>query len=290
VAQVRPVVHRHVGLDQPFVQLPVAHVDRHDLRRAVLQEAVREPPGGRPAVDRPTAGHVEPEPLDRAGELLPTPADEARRGPLHDDGLVRADLAARLVGDGAPDEHPTGRDVGLGALATGRETAPDHLRIEPAAGAVVDLRRSTGQRVAADFFAAVCFFAAAFFLAGASWRGLLLGRGASSRGLLLAGPSWPPPSSWPGPSSPPPSSWPASARGLAEDGLDQVLEALDVASWRHRPGELEADLAIEVLRAPAALLRLRRLVLRGLREITDQGTPPKPACAASRPCPCRVTG
>ena len=99
------------------MQLPVADVDGHDVRRAPLQDAIGEPARGRPGVEDTAAPGVDAEAVEGGGQLLPAPADEGRRIALHDDGLVGSHLPAGLVA-GAP---PTStRPAAMSAWARSR--------------------------------------------------------------------------------------------------------------------------------------------------------------------------
>ena len=60
------------------MQLAVADVEGHDVRRAALQQAVGEAAGRGAAVERAAAGDVDGELGERGVELLAAASDEAR--------------------------------------------------------------------------------------------------------------------------------------------------------------------------------------------------------------------
>ena len=107
------------------MELSVADVDGDHARRTGLQQAVREPAGGRPDVRAVTAGDVDVERGKRIRELLSPARDEARRL-LHGQLDVVGDLLARLrVSENAP-----GEDERLGLRARLREPALDEDDVE----------------------------------------------------------------------------------------------------------------------------------------------------------------
>jgi len=59
------------------VQLSVPDVERDDLRRASLEEAVGEPARRRARIERPATSDGDDETLEGGIELLTSPADEA---------------------------------------------------------------------------------------------------------------------------------------------------------------------------------------------------------------------
>ena len=81
---------------QPLVQLAVADVDRHHPGGAPLEQAVGEPAGGRPGVERPTALGVDAEAVEGGVQLLAAAAHEAGRVPATSDGLVGCHQAGGL--------------------------------------------------------------------------------------------------------------------------------------------------------------------------------------------------
>src|SRR5206468_10713455 len=89
----------------------------------------------RAGIERPPAGDVEPEPLERGVELLPAPSHEARQRTDELHGLRGVDHARRLGRDGAGDPDAPGRDVALSALTRRREAAAYELGVETAARA-----------------------------------------------------------------------------------------------------------------------------------------------------------
>ena len=142
------------------MELAVAHVDRHDPRRAPLEQAVGEAAGRRAEVEAVEAGHVEAHGVERVGELLPAAGDEARRR-LDRQLRVLVDLRAGLRVAG----HEPGEDERLRLRAALGEPALDEQDVEPLLHAV---------RLAATQIAA----AAARITAQAA-----VGRGSSTLGI-----------------------------------------------------------------------------------------------------------
>ncbi len=175
------------------MELAVAHVDGHHLRRAPLQEAVGEAPGRGPGVQGPHVADVErrtararrrasPRPARRSG-----PADRgARRGRRARPGGRACRRSTRRRSRGAR-RWPPARRCGSGRGPAGRARCPGGGGRSP---------RSHGGRPAG----------------GRSAAGGLLGRRLLGRGLLGRASSWPVPawrwSSWPAPSWRS-SSWPS---------------------------------------------------------------------------------
>ncbi len=95
--------HALVGA-QARVQLAVADVDRVDVRRASLQQAVGEAAGRSAGIDGAAAVDGDGEAFEGRLELLSAAADERCRRADEGDGLVRRDEAGRLVGRGTADE------------------------------------------------------------------------------------------------------------------------------------------------------------------------------------------
>ena len=96
-ADVDPFEHGHsiVGT-QAFVQLPVADVERDHVRRAVLQQAVREAAGRGADIEatEPSTGTASDS--SACSSFLAAAGDVARR-PLDDELGVLVDLLARLA-------------------------------------------------------------------------------------------------------------------------------------------------------------------------------------------------
>ena len=117
---------------QPLVELPVADVDGDHPGRAALQEAVGEAARRCTGVQRHPTGDRHGEARQGGVELLPAPADEARRGADQLDRLTGVHLAGCLLGHGAGDQDPARGDGGLRGGATTRQAPADELRVEPA--------------------------------------------------------------------------------------------------------------------------------------------------------------
>ncbi len=72
--RVGPLHAHHASvLSQRLRQLSSAHVESIDTARAALQEAVGEAPGGGAHIEADASGRVDPEGVQRAGQLLPSP-------------------------------------------------------------------------------------------------------------------------------------------------------------------------------------------------------------------------
>ena len=158
---------------QPRVQLPVADVDRDDLRRAVLAGGSRV----KPPVDAPASSARRPSTSmakrsERCDELVAPSAHEARGGPSElDRAHARATIRLGLSARRAPDRDEPRVDRPLRRLTARGEPAAHELGVEPATSArsrlrcrclLARLRLLAGAFLAVDFFAAD-FFAAAFF-------------------------------------------------------------------------------------------------------------------------------
>ena len=131
----------------------MADVHGVDVGRPVLEQAVGEAAGRGSGIEGAPAGDGDREPVQCGLELAAAPADEGRRGPEQDDGLVRGDEARRLVGVRAGDEDGAGGDRRLGLLPGIDEAASHELGIEPAAGPAGQLAAF----LAADLFASETF-------------------------------------------------------------------------------------------------------------------------------------
>ena len=96
-------------LAQAAVELPVGDVEGDHVRRAALQQAVGEAAGRGADVEAVAAGDVDPERVERVGELDPAARDEARAR-VDDELGVRLDQLARAQRDGAvaADAHLAG--------------------------------------------------------------------------------------------------------------------------------------------------------------------------------------
>ncbi len=115
---VHPLEHAHARVGaQPRVQLTVAHVDRVDAARAVLEQAVREAARRGAGVDGRPSLDADRETFQRGLELLPAAADEWCGSADERDGLVGCDQAGRLVGRGARDEDGSRLDGRARVLA-----------------------------------------------------------------------------------------------------------------------------------------------------------------------------
>src|SRR4029078_4850833 len=97
-----------------------------DVRRTALKNYAGTPAGRRADIERETAGRVDPERVQRGGELVSAPADVRLRR-LDDDRRGRGDEVTRLVV--APgrvalaDPHLAREDQGLGARPRRRQAA-----------------------------------------------------------------------------------------------------------------------------------------------------------------------
>jgi len=80
---------------KPPVELPVRDVERHDVRGAPLQEAVREPASRCAHVEAAPPGGIDPERVQRVRQLDPAARYERRRL-LHAEGDVAWDELSRL--------------------------------------------------------------------------------------------------------------------------------------------------------------------------------------------------
>jgi hypothetical protein len=114
------------------MELTVADVERHDVLGTALQQAVREPARRRAGIQGPATANVDHEVVERGLELEPAAADVLRWRSLHDDGVAGIDLAGRLVGSRAVDEHAAERDLAGRLRAAGSQPAADELGVEPA--------------------------------------------------------------------------------------------------------------------------------------------------------------
>ena len=140
------------------MELPAPGVDRHDVGRARLQDAVGEPARRGAGVEDPPPGRVEVEGVERGGELVATATDVPRRRRRDRHRLLGADEADRVVGGRAADPD--------GTAAHGRASGVEIRRQAPADELVVELpssARGTQLLVEAAFLAVV--FLAAVFLA-----------------------------------------------------------------------------------------------------------------------------
>ena len=149
VADVGALEHRHPWVDaEAGVELAVADVEGHDVGRAALQQAVGEPPGRRADVERPTAGDVDAEVVERGVELLAASTDEPWSRPGDGDPLAGRHQPRRLVGDGPADEDTPVGDRFVGLAAAAGEPPADELGVEPSpdhrAKATVVPRRPRG--------------------------------------------------------------------------------------------------------------------------------------------------
>ena len=119
-----------IGAQRPR-ELTTPDVDRLDVRRAALEEAVGEPAGRRAGVERADPFDADLEPLERRGELLATTRHVARRRPVDPDRLVVAHLAGRSVGRRTTDEDTPGPDRVDRPRGLVDESPSDELGVEP---------------------------------------------------------------------------------------------------------------------------------------------------------------
>src|SRR5439155_27090824 len=117
---------------QPFVQLPVADVDRDDVSRAVLEQAVGEAAGGRTRVERALPPDVDRESLEGGRELEATATDESGSVARDVERIIRVHESRALVRGRARHRHAAGRDLLARPLPARREPSADELRVEPA--------------------------------------------------------------------------------------------------------------------------------------------------------------
>ena len=118
--------HGHAGVvAQGPRELPPTDVDRVDVHRAGLEQAVGEAAGGGTGVEDAQAAGVDREPVEGGGELLASARHEAGRVAGDLDRLVGRDQAGRRGRRAAGDQHPPGGD-GLDRLAAAPEQAPAH--------------------------------------------------------------------------------------------------------------------------------------------------------------------
>ena len=102
----------------------MADVDRVDAERAPREQAVGESARGRADVEAHAAGHLHPEGVERAGQLLAAASDERGRGHLLDLDVGR-DQPPCLRGHSAGQADTPGEDQPRG-LGTARGESPRH--------------------------------------------------------------------------------------------------------------------------------------------------------------------
>jgi hypothetical protein len=119
---------------QPFVQLTMAHIDGDHLCRAALKHAVGESARRRASIEDSLAVHVDPEPIERAVQLVASTTHEpgrrsaeADRFPgTHQPGGIRRRSAAH---------DDVARFDRISGLLVGRDQTPaNELRLEPPSG------------------------------------------------------------------------------------------------------------------------------------------------------------
>ena len=80
MTQVRPLPQHHSRIrSQAPGRLAIADINAIDPRRSVLQQAIREPSGGDPAVQADAAVHVDRKGCQSSQQLLATPGDKPLR-------------------------------------------------------------------------------------------------------------------------------------------------------------------------------------------------------------------
>jgi hypothetical protein len=120
---------------QPLMELAVADVDRDDVDCATLEQAIGETTRRRSGVERASSGHVDAKRVECVVELEAAAPDEASRrcGDVH---LVSGrDLARRLLGHCAIDQHAVLVDEVLRRGTAVDQAAPNQVDVEPAASA-----------------------------------------------------------------------------------------------------------------------------------------------------------
>ena len=99
VTRVESLDHDHARiLPHLPVELVPPHVQRHHPRRAMLQQAVREPAGGGADVEAILAGHVQAERRERTFQFVAPTADETRPGLQFDGGIARKLVSGLVAG------------------------------------------------------------------------------------------------------------------------------------------------------------------------------------------------
>ena len=225
-AQVGPFPHGDAGIGaQALVELVAAHVERHHVRRAALEQAVGEAAGGRAGVEHPEPGDVDAEVVEGGVELLAAARHEPGARPDELDRLSGRDEAGRLVGRGAAHQDPPCCDGGARLLAAVDQAPADQLGVEATPG-------GRGTYLPAVFLAGA--FLATAFLAGAFLAAAFFATAFLAGAFLARRPSWPR-SSWREPSWPAPSwrrAWASASRCASRAGR--------APSWRpgrgSRPG------------------------------------------------------
>jgi hypothetical protein len=112
---------------ETLVELPLADVDRVDAERAPREQAVGESARGRADVEAHAAGHLHPEGVERAGQLLAATSDERGRGHLLDLDVGR-DQPPCLRGHSAGQADTPREDQPRG-LGTARGESPRHEKL-----------------------------------------------------------------------------------------------------------------------------------------------------------------
>ena len=173
----------------------MADVERDDLARAPLQEAVGEPSGRRTGVERPQPVTSIANASSAWSSFSRATADESRRRSLDDHGVAGATCRAALS---ATDPLTSTRFAAISVCASAaaaRQLPPHQFRVEPPPGQLSRLRplvASLGRRTP---LAAALFLRGGLLLRPApSWRGAfffaarLLRPAPSCRRLLRRGP------------------------------------------------------------------------------------------------------
>ena len=141
-------------------ELAAPHVDRDDVLRPALEQAVGEPASGGAGVEGAGTGDVDVQPVECTGELLAATRHEPGRRAHDADRLVICHLPCRRVSRRTRDEHSSSRDRLDRALPAAHQAAADELGVQPPA------HRAYGDCLVAeaDFFAALVAFLVADFL------------------------------------------------------------------------------------------------------------------------------
>ena len=124
IADVR-ALHAHYPLivSELPVQLPVAHIHRIDLHRAVLKHTVRKSSGRRADIHADPALEAQPEVCHRLLQLQSSAAHIGERVPLNRDLYGLRKHGSRLIFSLAVHQHAAGHNDGF-CLFSGRRQVP----------------------------------------------------------------------------------------------------------------------------------------------------------------------
>ena len=131
LARVHSFVHDDARiLTEAPIELALPHIDRVNAGRAALQEDVGEAAGRRTNVDRDLPGHIEPERVERARQLVAATRHVLRAG-VDGDVRILGHRSGRPVGAATIHSHRTREDEGLRALAARRELTLHQELVKP---------------------------------------------------------------------------------------------------------------------------------------------------------------